>query len=225
MNIVVKLGGHLIFNEELDIELLERYSEIFRELYDGGRWVVVVGGGRHARRYVESARKLGLSESICDEIGIKITRINASILSSLIGEKAYPLVPENLDQLRAYSTHGKIVIMGGLQPGQSTMAVSALAAETIGAEKLIIATDVDGIYTADPKKDPTARMLKEVSVKELIEKLIDYSHEAGEYKLADLTGLKIIARSRIPTIYLNGKNPENLIKALRGERVGTLVKP
>ncbi|MCS7126485.1 MAG: UMP kinase [Aigarchaeota archaeon] len=225
MNIVVKIGGHLIFNEEIDIELLTEYSRIFREMYDGGRWVVVVGGGKLARRYVEAARRLGLSESLCDEIGIKITRVNASILSSSIGDKAHPLIPENLDQLRAYSTQGRIVVMGGLQPGQSTIAVSALAAEAINAEKLIVATDVDGIYTADPKKDPRARLLKEVSVKELMEKLIEYSHEAGEYKLADFTGLKIIARSRITTIYLNGRNPENLKKALRGEQVGTLLKP
>lgn len=225
MNIVVKIGGHLIFNEDLNVGLLKEYSNIFREMYDGGRWVIVVGGGKYARKYVEAARLLGLSESVCDEIGIKITRINAAILSSLIGDKAYPLVPENLEQLIAYSTQGKIVVMGGLQPGQSTIAVSALAAEAVRAEKLIVATDVDGIYTADPKKEPDAKLLKEVSVRTLMEKLLEYSHEAGEYRLADFTGLKIIARSRIPTIYLNGRDPENIRRALRGEQVGTLLKP
>lgn len=225
MNIVVKIGGHVIFNDELDVSLLKEYSRIFRQKYDGGRWVVVVGGGRPARRYVESARLLGLNEGLCDEIGIKITRINALIFSSLLSDLAYPVIPENLEQVRAYSVYGKIVVMGGLQPGQSTMAVSALAAETINAEKLIIATDVDGIYTSDPKKNPDAKLLKEISVNELLGKLTEYSHEAGEYKLADLLGLKIISRSRIPTIYLNGRKPENLRKALEGENVGTLLKP
>lgn len=225
MNIVFKIGGHVIFNgDELNINLLKVYSNIFRETYDGGRWVIVVGGGKPARKYVESARKLGLNEGLCDEIGIKITRINAMILSSLLGELAYPVIPENLEQVRAYSTSGRIVVMGGLQPGQSTIAVSALVAETINAEKLVIATDVDGIYTEDPKKNPDAKLLREISVNELTKKLIEYSHEAGEYKLADLQGLKIISRSHITTIYLNGRNPENLRKALKGEQVGTLLK-
>lgn len=225
MNIVIKIGGHIIFNDELDVILLREYSEIFRRTYDGGRWVIVVGGGKPARRYIESARMLGLNEGICDEIGIKITRINALIFSSLLGDLAYPIVAENLEQVRAYSTGGKIIVMGGLQPGQSTMAVSALAAEAISAEKLIIATDVDGIYTGDPKKDPDAKLIKEISVGELIKKHEEYSHEAGEYKLADIVGLKVISRSRIPTIYLNGKKPRNLEKAIRGQHVGTLIKP
>jgi len=225
LNIVVKIGGHVIFNDELDVSLLKEYSKIFRQKYDGGRWVIVVGGGGPARRYVESARLLGLNEGLCDEIGIKITRINALILSSLLSDLAYPAIPENLEQVRAYSASGKIVVMGGLQPGQSTMAVSALAAETINAEKLIIATDVDGIYTSDPKKNPDAKLIREISVNELLKKLTEYSHEAGEYKLADLLGLKIISRSRIPTVYLNGRKPENLRKALEGENVGTLLKP
>lgn len=224
MNIVVKIGGHVIFDDDLDIKLLKEYVTIFKQIYDGGRWVIVVGGGRPARSYVEYARNLGLNEGLCDEIGIKITRINAMLMLGLLGESAYPTIPETLEQVRTYSTSGKIVVMGGLQPGQSTVAVSALVAETINAEKLIIATDVDGIYTDDPKKNPDAKPLREISVNELAKKIVEYSHEAGEYKLIDLLGLKIVARSRIPTIYLNGKNPQNLKKALRGEQVGTFLK-
>jgi len=225
LNIVVKIGGHVIFDDDLDIGLLKEYLHIFKETYDGGRWVIVVGGGKPARSYVESARKLGLNEGLCDEVGIKITRINAMLLIGLFGELAYPIVPETLEQVREYTTSRKIVVMGGLQPGQSTVAVSALVAETINAEKLIIATDVDGIYAEDPKKNPDAELLKEISVNELAKKIVEYSHEAGEYKLVDLLGLKIIARSRIPTIYLNGRKPENLKKALKGEQVGTILKP
>ncbi|MEM1583887.1 MAG: UMP kinase [Nitrososphaerota archaeon] len=225
MNIVVKIGGHVIFDDDLDIGLLKEYLYIFKEIYDGGRWVIVVGGGKPARSYVESARKLGLSEGLCDEVGIKITRINAMLLIGLFGELAYPIVPETLEQVREYTTSRKIVVMGGLQPGQSTVAVSALVAETINAEKLIIATDVDGIYAEDPKKNPDAELLKEISVNDLAKKIVEYSHEAGEYKLVDLLGLKIIARSRIPTIYLNGRKPENLKRALKGEQVGTILKP
>ncbi|MEM4968874.1 MAG: UMP kinase [Nitrososphaerota archaeon] len=224
MNIVIKIGGHLIFKEQIDTNLLKQYVNLFREVYDGGKWVIVVGGGSLARTYVEAARKLGLSEGLCDDIGIKITRINASIISHALGDLAYPLVPTSIDELKAFSREGRIIVMGGLQPGQSTIAVSAIAAETVNAKKLIIATDVDGIYTEDPKKNPDAKLLKEVTVTELMKRLIEYSHEAGEYKLVDMVALKIIARSKIPTIYLNGKNPENIKKALKGEAIGTLLK-
>jgi len=83
LNIVFKISGHVILNDELNINLLKEYYNIFRETYDGGRWVIVVGGGKPARRYVESARMLGLNEGLCDEIGIKITRINAMIISNI----------------------------------------------------------------------------------------------------------------------------------------------
>lgn len=226
MNIVVKIGGHVLFRgNELDTALMKSYAEILGELYDGGRWAIVVGGGEPARRYVQAARSLGLDEAAADSIAVQITRINARILSLLLGEKAYPAIPETLDQLREYASLGRIVALGGLQPGQSTVAVAALAAEALRAEKLIIATDVDGVYTEDPKKSPSAKLLGEVTLDELQRILSKDAHYAGEYKLIDAVGLKVLARSRIPAIYLNGRSPENLRKAILGERVGTLVKP
>ncbi len=60
LNIVLKLGGHLLFREEVDVGLLRQYTSLLSELFDGGRWVVVVGGGDMARKYVSAARRLGL---------------------------------------------------------------------------------------------------------------------------------------------------------------------
>jgi len=226
LDIVIKIGGHILFGEKgVDVKLMRDYARVLRELYDGGRWAVVVGGGSPARSYVEAARSLGLDEAASDSIAVHITRVNARLLSLLIGEKAHPVIPQTLDQLREYASLGKIVVMGGLQPGQSTVAVAALAAEAVRAEKLIIATDVEGIYTEDPKINPNARLLKEITLKQLQRILAETSHLAGEYKLIDAVGLKILARSKIPTIYLNGRNPENIRKVVLGKRVGTLVKP
>ncbi len=226
MRIVVKLGGHLISTPNgLRTSFLKDFSSLISELFDGDRWCVVVGGGEEARRYVSAARALGLSESVCDIMAVKITRIHAQILASIMGEKAHPAIPESLEQLIQYSSYGKIVVSGGFQPAQSTTAVAALAAEGINADKLIIATDVDGVYTADPKRDPNARLLNEISISELRKLLGEGSHLAGEYRLIDLLTLKVLERSRIPTIILNGNNLENIRKAILGTKTGTLIKP
>ena len=225
MNIVVKIGGHLISTRDgINIDLFERYSKLFSEIYDGGRWCIVVGGGEEARRYVRAARSLGVNESICDLIAVKVTRINALLLASLLGERAIQKIPESLEELIQYSSRGRIVVMGGLQPGQSTIAVSALAAEAINADKLIVATDVDGIYTDDPKLNPDARLLEEVTLSQLMKIVEKTSHKAGEYKLIDMVAYKVLSRSHIQTIYLNGMDPENVRRAIMGERVGTLIR-
>ena len=225
-NLVVKLGGHLISARSgLNLDLLKSYASLFSKLFDGGRWCVVVGGGEEARRYIQAARSLGLSEALSDMIAVKITRIHAGILAALIGGKAHQRIPETLEQIVELSSSGKLVVSGGLQPAQSTTAVAALAAEALNAERLIIATDVEGVYTADPKKDPNAKLLKEVTVSELEEILRNSSHKAGEYKLIDQLALKILRRSGIPAAILDGRETRNLEKAIRGERVGTIITP
>ena len=225
MNIVVKIGGHLISTKDgINTDLFKKYSRLLSEIYDGGRWCIVIGGGEEARRYVDAARDLGINESICDLMAVKVTRINALLLASLLGEKAVQRIPESLEELIQYSSKGRIIVMGGLQPGQSTIAVSALAAEAINADKLIVATDVDGIYTDDPKLNPEARLLEEVTLSRLMKIVEKTSHRAGEYKLIDMVAYKILSRSNIQTIYLNGKDPENVRKAIMGEKIGTLIK-
>jgi len=224
--LVFKLGGHLISAPKgFQASILKSYAGIFSSLFKGGRWCVVIGGGEEARRYISAARSLGLDEALCDLIAVKITRIHARILSALIGEKAYQSIPETLEQIVEYASLEKIVVSGGLQPAQSTTAVAALAAEALEAEKLIIATDVDGVYTEDPKKNPDAELLEEVTLTQLKEILRESRHLAGEYKLIDSLAMRVLERSRIPAIVLNGKQPENVEKAILGERVGTLVKP
>ena len=225
MNIVIKIGGHLISTKDgINTELFKKYSRLLSETYDRGRWCIVVGGGEEARKYVRAARDLGINESICDLIAVKVTRINALLLASILGEKAVQRIPESLEELIQYSSKGRIVVMGGLQPGQSTIAVSALAAEAINADKLIVATDVDGIYTDDPKLNPKARLLEEVTLSQLMKIVDKTSHRAGEYKLIDMVAYKVLSRSKIQTIYLNGRHPENIRKAIMGEKVGTLIK-
>lgn len=118
-----------------------------------------------------------------------------------------------------------IVVLGGLQPGQSTNAVAALAAEAMRADLLVNATDVGGVYTADPRKDPNAKKLDKVTPEELMTILSTEGFRAGEYQLMDPLAIRIIQRSGLPVVIVDGRDPSNIEKALRGKRIGTRIVP
>ena len=187
------------------------------------RLVVVTGGGAIARTYINAAREMGVSESLCDHIGILVSRLNARLLVDGLGEYAFPEIPTSIGELKHYFASGKIVAMGGLTPGHSTNAVAAIAAETVGAEILVNATDVDGVYTSDPEKDKLAKKLEQVTVKQLTDILSTTGMTAGAYDLMDPLALRIIQRSNLPTIILDGRKPQNVVKALRNGNIGTRV--
>ena len=153
--IVVSMGGSVLV-PSLESNNIDRYASVLRKMAETCRLSVVVGGGGEARRYIEVARSLGAGEATADELGIMVTRLNASLLIAGLGDAAYPRVAENYTEAREFAGGGKIVVMGGITPAQTTDAVSAVLAESIGADLLINATSDNGIYSADPKKDAGA---------------------------------------------------------------------
>jgi uridylate kinase len=221
---VLKLGG-FAFPGEPGKLLVEEYVKLLKELADEYHLVVVTGGGVVARTYIKAARAMRVPESLCDQIGILVSRLNARLLVDGLGEYAFPKIPVNIGDLKHYFASGKIVAMGGLTPGHSTNAVAAIAAETVGAELFVNATDVEGVFTSDPSKDKKAKKLDEVSVSKLTEILSRTDMTAGAYDLMDPLALRIIARSKIPTIILDGRETANLTRALKNEPVGTRVVP
>lgn len=224
MKAVVKLGG-FAFPGEPGKLLVNEYVKLLKQLVGEYDLVVVTGGGRVARTYIKAARDMGVSESLCDQIGILVSRLNARLLVDGLGEYAFPEIPVNIGELKHYFASGKIVAMGGLAPGHSTNAVAAIAAETVGAELFVNATNVEGVFTADPSKDKKAKKLKEVTVSKLTQILSNADMTAGAYDLMDPLALRIIARSKIPTVILDGRTPTNVTRALGNEQVGTRVVP
>ncbi|HZY94890.1 MAG TPA: UMP kinase [Candidatus Bathyarchaeia archaeon] len=223
MRAVVKLGGAL-FRKEPDAGKIKTMADALGSFAgEGNQLVIVAGGGENARSYIAAARKLGAEESTCDLIGIDITRVNAELFRVALGSIAYQKIPTNLSELRHHTNPGKVVVMGGLQPGQSTNAVAALAAEITRSEFLVNGTDVDGVYTADPKKDPKAKLIKSVNVSKLLTWAMAGDVYAGSYELLDPLALKIMERSRTTTRFVSLNNPKQIIGALRGEDIGTLV--
>ena len=227
MKIVIKLGGSLIQdpNGEINLSLVKQYGVVLKKLWSEGNIAhVVVGGGKTARIYISALRDLGASEAICDEIGIMASRLNARVLIAALNDDTYPEPVKNFRDALKVSNIGKVIVMGGTQAGQSTNAVAALLAEFLNADLLINATNVEGVYSKSPKKDPKAKLLKEVTPKQLANILRSESAEAGKYALFDALAIKIVERSHIPTKIIDGRNPENIIRAVRGEPIGTNIR-
>lgn len=225
-SVVVKIGGSLIFTEkgEIDIDRIFQYAQVFSTLKnDGMNSCVVVGGGKAAREYIKVLHKFNVPEAKSDMMGIHVSRINALLLIAALGKAAYPCPPRDIPELAKALTTDKIIVMGGLQPGQSTNAVAAVVAEYTRSNMLINATSVDGVYTSDPKKDPSAKKIDEMDYNEFQELIIKKGSRAGEYALFDIVALKIVSRSNILTKIINGSDPNNIRRAVKGEKIGTTI--
>src|SRR5207245_2932132 len=126
MRAVVKLGGAL-FRREPNVAALKEMGKVLEGFVaKGNQLVLVAGGGENARTYISAARKLGAEESTCDLLGIQITRANAELLSLALGSIASSKITTALSDLPHCVRSGTAVVMGGLQPGTATSAVSAL---------------------------------------------------------------------------------------------------
>jgi uridylate kinase len=139
-----------------------------------------------------------------------------------LGDQAYPAVPEDLEQVSKAVTTNRIVVTGGLHPGQSTNATAALIAEKVKASKFLNATDVNGIYDSDPTKNKNAKLFNEITVKKCIDLLGSEDSAAGGYDLMDIVALKVIERSKIPTIVLKS-DPAVIKNAISRSIVGTRI--
>jgi len=223
MRAVVKLGGALFHREPNVVALKEMGTVLEGFVAEGNQLVLIAGGGENARTYISAARKLGADESTCDLLGIQITRANAELLRLALGSIASSKIPTILSDLPHCVGSGKAVVMGGLQPGQSTNAVAALAAEITRAEILVNGTDVDGVYTEDPKKNPKAKLIRSVHVDKLLNWAMSGEAFAGRYELLDPLAIKIMQRAKIPTCYVSLVDPGNIIAALQGKDIGTRV--
>lgn len=222
MRIAITIGGSIII-KGYDYKKFQEYSEILKELSKKHELFVVVGGGQPARDYIKITRNLDCGEAKCDDIGIEVTRINAKLLILALGDFAYPSVPTNFQKALEFSSSNKIVVMGGTEPAHSTDAVGAILAEYVGADMLINLTSVDGMYDKDPNKYSDAKLIEEITANNMLEFIKGNDVKAGTYEFFDMTAIQMIKRSSLETIIANGNDPENLIKAINKEKIGTRI--
>ena len=218
--IVIKFSGKVFAME--NIKLLKDYARFLVKTSKTYQPIIVAGGGKIARHYINHARSSGADESTLDELGIEISHLNAKLLIYALKGKAYSHPPTTLREAKQAVDSGLIVVAGGLHPGQRTNGTAALIAEKIHAEQFINATDVDGIYDSDPNKNKKAKLFKKIEIKNLKKILIHEDSAAGGYDLMDIVALKIIERSKIKTRVIKS-DIKNLEKAIKGQATGTEI--
>lgn len=204
--------------------LMNSYVELLLNLKRQGHVVAaVVGGGSLSRELIKTARVMGLSEVAQDEVAISVSRVMAQLFVLRLGTQGTLTVPIDIEDAAELFEEGKIVVMGGLKPGMTTDTVAAMLAERVNADLLVKATDVDGVFTRDPKKYKDAKRLETLSFDDLFGFFEKARHEAGIHQVIDPEAVRILQKKRIKTVVVNGFNPGNVLLAVKGEKVGTLI--
>jgi uridylate kinase len=221
-SIVIVMGGSVILSDDADPSFYKHFREIIYNVSKKYKIYIVVGGGKTARFYIKLGRKLGFTEEELDQIGISVTRVNAKFLSDIL-KNSNKIIPMTVKA--ASEDDSQIVVMGGTTPGHSTDMVGAELAEYIDVSKLIIATNVDGVYDKDPNSFDNAVKFDEIAVEDLINKYGTKWESAGKNTVIDGPALEIIQRSKIETFVLNGKNTKELENVVYGKNFnGTKIK-
>ncbi len=222
MKAVISVGGSVIAPTLSQEKFLE-YAEVIKELAQENTLFIVTGGGKAARDYIRAARSMGASEAVCDLIGIALSRVNARLLISALSNAAFQDIPHDYREAETAMSSGKVVVMGGVAPGQTTDAVSAILSEYVQTDLLVIATSVDGVYTADPNIDKSAVKLDEVTPGELVKIVMSDEMKAGVKTVIDPLAAMIIERSKISAVVIDGREPRILLDVIAGKRVGTRI--
>ncbi|MEM1578424.1 MAG: UMP kinase [Archaeoglobaceae archaeon] len=219
MKLVISLGGSVFGS---DAGRIKKFAEVFDRISEEHIVFIVVGGGKLAREIITRARELGANETMCDYLGIAVTRINAMLLAFAMRNSAKK-IPENFIDAEELSKSYKAVVMGGTFPGHTTDATAVLLAEFLNADLFLNATSVDGIYSDDPNKNPNAVKFEKISPKELVKLIANSSMKAGANVVIDLLSAKILERSKIRAVVFKGE-PENIQRVLKGEKIGTVIE-
>lgn len=221
MRTVLRIGGSVLGSPPA-AHAVEAYAKVVGDLtFEGHSVGVVVGGGQIARDYIKSAAQMGLSTYQQDTIAIHASRLNARLVAMKLG--GVSSVPTSIDGMLQRLARNRVAVMGGLKPGITTDTVAAMVAQRWRADLLVKASDQDGIYTSDPRTDKKAKKLDHMSYEKLRDVLGVGGHKPGIHSIIDPVAVSQLVQSRIKLVVLNGAEPKGVLKALHGEKIGTLV--
>lgn len=221
--IVVSVGGSLIVPDGIDVDFLTRFKALVLEkVQKGYSFTIIAGGGKTARRYQEAANAVTpLSREDTDWIGIHSTRLNGQLLRNIFVGYAHQHVVKNptID----IDSDEPIIIAAGWQPGCSTDYDAVLMAKNLGAHRLVNLSNIDYVYTADPKKDPEAEKIERTTWAEF-RKLIPDAWDPGLSSPFDPVAAKEAESLNLEVVIMNGANLDAFGKYLDGEPfTGTVI--
>ncbi len=229
--ILLKLSGESLMGEQsygISPRMLEQYAADIKAVVAQGVQVAIVIGGGNIFRGISGAAQ-GMDRVQGDYMGMLATLINSMALqqelekqgmaTELLSGLAIEPICQEMSRRRGIEAlqAGKVVIIGGGsgEPFFTTDTAGALRAVEIEADAILKGTRVDGIYTADPEKDPTATKFATLSYGDCMSRKL---------KVMDLTAFALCEDNKLPIYVFNMNTPGNLLKVVQGEAIGTEVK-
>jgi uridylate kinase len=223
--VVVSVGGSLIVPDGIDTAFLKRFRElVLNQTRKGRSFFIITGGGKLARNYQEAAKEVrgDLEQHDADWLGIHSTRLNAHLMRTVFIEEAQARIVKN----PTHKVRGKdsVIIGAGWKPGWSTDYCAVMAAKSLGAHKLVNLSNIDYVYTADPRKDPTATKSEEIGWP-AFRKLIPDKWDPGLSSPFDPVAAKEAEALKLEVAIMNGAKLEEFERYLEGEAfAGTIIK-
>ena len=229
--VLLKISGEALAGEKhfgLDFKVIGRVCDAIREAVAMGVQVgVVVGGGNFWRGVKDGGGRMERTRA--DHMGMMATVMNCLAVADVLEQKGVPVRVQTAVEMRAMAEpyirgrairhleKGRVVIFGcGTgNPFFSTDTAAVLRAAEIGAEVILLAKNVDGVYSADPNKDPNAVKYDVITYDEVL---------AKHLAVMDSTATSLSMDNHIPVLLFALEDPWNIIRVLRGEKIGTIVK-
>ncbi len=221
--IVVSLGGSLLVHNTLDTAFIKRFKQIIlKEASAFRKFILVVGGGKVCRDYQAALKAVSSAKAEdLDWLGIFVTQLNAWFLQLTLGKSAFPHVAQN--PLEHITFRQPILVAGGYKPGRSSDFDAVALAATFGASTIINLTNIDYVYTKDPKKFKRASALKTISWKEY-RRMIGSRWQPGAHTPFDPVASEFAQKHNQTVVIMSGKKLQRFQDFLHGGKVvGTII--
>ena len=221
---IISLGGSLIAPDKLDANFLAKFRDLILKHSKNTRFIIICGGGKIARNYQAVAKMVVKpSKADLDWLGIHATRLNGHLVRTALKQVAYPRILKNPTEKVVLKPNQNVIVAAGWKPGFSTDYDAVLFARTFKVETVINLTDIDYVYTKDPKKFDDAKPLKQISWKAYRE-MVGNKWDPGANVPFDPVASKEAQKDRITVHMLNGRNLANLEKLIEGKGfIGTTI--
>ena len=223
---VISLGGSIVAPDGVDVDFIKDFTSLIGDLLsrdEKRRIIFVVGGGGPARAWQKAYRAISPSQENdqADWIGIMATRLNAQLVRAVMGELCTQEVVT--DPMQVEPLVGRVLVASGWKPGFSTDYVAVLLAERFQADVVINLSNIEKVYTDDPKKNPDAKPIDAISWADFCSMVGD-EWVPGKNLPFDPIASRHAAKIGIKVICAAGKNLPNLKNILKGETfTGTVI--
>lgn len=225
--IIISLGGSLLVPEGIDTAFVKAFKKIIlRYIKQGYGFILVTGGGKTARRYIEAAGEVSrITDEDKDWLGIHATRMNAHFIRTVFRAHAHPRINTNPNDLEDfYQAKEPILVAGGWRPGHSTDFDAVLIGKYLDVRRVINLSNIDYAYDSDPKLNPKAKPIKKATWQEF-QKLVGTKWDPGMNAPFDPIASQLAADEGMEVAIMNGSRLENLENYLEDKSfVGTVIK-